>query len=60
MAFVFDYGLVGLWCGILTGVVVTGECKTLTNVGKLCAGTPTVVQMLRESRAAPGHCLVSR
>lgn len=24
MAFVFDYGLVGLWCGILTGVVVTG------------------------------------
>ncbi len=25
MAFVFDYGLVGLWCGILTGVVVTGE-----------------------------------
>lgn len=47
MAFVFDYGLVGLWCGILTGVVVTGECKTLTNVGKLCAGTPTVVQMLK-------------
>jgi hypothetical protein len=26
MAFVFDYGLVGLWCGILTGVVVTGLC----------------------------------
>ncbi len=25
MAFVFDYGLVGLWCGILTGVIVTGE-----------------------------------
>jgi len=30
MAFVFDYGLVGLWCGILTGVVVTAVLCVIT------------------------------